>query len=112
MIGNRNARYELKPGKYQVKAIFRTRTRGDDYRWSQPFELETNPVEVTVTGSEEPLPQWVRTRPLVLERLPADVTQDPARRRPAGHRSAPHAAHTQLRAIHMEPTGRLCDAGW
>jgi hypothetical protein len=71
-FGTPLARYWLKPGRYQVKAIFRTSVRGA--RHADPVksaQIETNTIDFTVTGTSKPLPRWSRRRADISEAIPA-----------------------------------------
>lgn len=87
-FGTPLARYWLKPGRYQVKAVFRTRVRGARHADPvKPVQIETNTIDFTVTGTNKPLPQWTRRRADISEPTPAatkklsdDLLQLPPRR--------------------------------
>ncbi len=64
-FGSPNAQYFLLPGRYKVKAIFRMAAE------PRPVNLETNTVDLEVTGKAEPLPVWGPTRPTPQKVVPA-----------------------------------------
>ena len=71
-FGTPLARYWLKPGRYQVKAIFRSHIRGAQFEsLFKQLQIETNTIDFTVTGTSKPLPRWTRRRADVSEPIPA-----------------------------------------
>ena len=64
--------YDLKPGRYRVVARWTTTQNDGETLKGPPLVLVSGHLDLVVTGTDEPRPQWVPTRPLTVEdRLPS-----------------------------------------